>query len=64
MNEWIYFKADYAVGAIELKDNKIITTPPIWKKYIGLDFEEFKKKFPTGCGWSKLPQPPKQREGE
>lgn len=63
MSKWIYFKSDYAVGAIELENNKIITAPPIWKKWIGMDFEAFKKKF-TSCSWSNLSQPPKQEEGE
>ncbi len=54
MSKWLYFKSDYAVGAIEVKDNIVVTTPPIWKGYIGLTFEQFKRKFLGGCGWSTL----------
>lgn len=61
--KWLHFKSYYAVGGIELKNNKVISAPPIWKKWIGIDFEEFKKKF-TWCEWSVLAEPPEMDREE
>ncbi len=41
---WIWVDANYACGGIEvdcMKDSKIITAPPIWRKYMGVKLIEF-----------------------
>lgn len=39
---WIWINTKYACGGIQIdKGRRIITAPPIWKKYKGIKFKKF-----------------------
>lgn len=56
---WVWVNTKYACGGIEvdcLNDSRIITAPPIWRKYLGVRLKDFFDRIGSHNAHIKLPE--------